>query len=438
MAESMLMQNKASLWKQGLCWLVLLGPLFFLSYGQVNQFTATRHDVGSLVLGWEHAIPFMPWSIIPYWSIDLLYGISLFICTSKQELTRHGCRLVGASLVACAGFLLFPLQFSWHRPEVQGVSGWLFAQLEQFDLPYNQAPSLHIILTWLLWLRFRSHLSGVWRGIATGWFVLISISVLTTWQHHFVDVVSGFIVGLFLSYLIPIQGRWRWQRYAYPAHRVIRRYASGALLCLLSAVSIPFGEILLWPATALLLMTLAYLGAGESIWQKDSQGRQSLSSCILLLPVMLVSRLTHRYFCRNLTSCDEICHGLSIGVYPSSNVAQEAVLDLTAERGAPCQWTDHAELVSYPLLDLQVPSLGRFHEGVRQLDSLKQRHQTVLIHCALGMSRSALVTAGWLLFRGHAENATQAVEMISQRRACIYLTSRHLDLLEEYLEAIGG
>ena len=99
-----LSQHFPGLWKQGLGWLLLLGPLFFFTYGQVNQFTATRQDVGSVVFSWEKGIPFVPWTIVPYWSIDILYGISLFICTSRQELTRHGYRLAAASLIACTVF----------------------------------------------------------------------------------------------------------------------------------------------------------------------------------------------------------------------------------------------------------------------------------------------------------------------------------------------
>lgn len=96
MADSAIAPGRYRLWIQGLCWL-LLGPLFFLSYGQVNHFTATRADFGSLVFSWEHAIPFIPWTIAPYWSIDLLYGLSLLICTSQRELTRHAWRLLRQS-----------------------------------------------------------------------------------------------------------------------------------------------------------------------------------------------------------------------------------------------------------------------------------------------------------------------------------------------------
>ena len=129
--------------------------LSFLTYGQVNTYTASLPSVPSFAFSWETHIPFLPWTIIPYWSIDLFYGLSLFICTSLREQCIHGLRLAVASLAACAEFLLFPLKFSFPRPQTDGTAGWMFDQLEMFDLPFNQAPSLHIILLWLLWLRFR-------------------------------------------------------------------------------------------------------------------------------------------------------------------------------------------------------------------------------------------------------------------------------------------
>ncbi|WP_204266561.1 phosphatase PAP2 family protein, partial [Escherichia coli] len=76
--------------------------------------------------------------------------------------------------------------------------------------PYNQAPSLHIILLWLLWLRFRAHMPTKWHWLLHSWSLLILISVLTTWQHHFIDVISGFAVGILISYLLPIESQWHW------------------------------------------------------------------------------------------------------------------------------------------------------------------------------------------------------------------------------------
>jgi len=413
-----------------MCWLLLLAPLFFLSYGQVNQFTATREGVESLVFHWESMIPFMPWTIIPYWSIDLLYGISLFICSSKQELTRHGCRLLMASLIACVGFLLFPLKFSFIRPETSGLFGWLFHQLEQFDLPYNQAPSLHIILTWLLWLRFRQHLSGYARwGVGT-WFLLIAFSVLTTWQHHFIDIVSGIIVGILISYAIPMEGKWRWHRPALPALRLAVKYLAGALLFLLAGFLIPYGYILFWSSAALLMVATGYAGLGVTIFQKNSCGHLTLSARIFLLPYLAGAWVSKYYFSRNIAAYNEIFAGVALGSFPYNNIPQSAIFDLTAEfhktKDRQQTW------LSYPLMDLLVPKISDIQYAVSRLNSLHQVHGKVLVCCALGLSRSATVVAAWLQANGHVESPTQAIALIRSLRPQVVFTPAHIQILEKF------
>ncbi len=155
------------LWKPGLVWLLVLGPLFFLSYGFANHQAASAAVVPSIVFDWERHIPLWPWTILPYWSIDIFYGLSLLICTTRLELRRHGLRLLTAQLICVACFLLFPLKFSTPRPHVDGWAGQLFDALAGFDLPYNQAPSLHIVLLLILWDFYRQRLHGAWKVCCT-------------------------------------------------------------------------------------------------------------------------------------------------------------------------------------------------------------------------------------------------------------------------------
>ncbi len=137
----------------------------------------------------------MPWTIIPYWSIDVLYGISLFVCTTRRELDTHAFRLLTAQVIAVTCFILFPLTFTFARPDVDGVSGLLFDSLGKFDKPFNQAPSLHIALLIILWDRFARHVPVWARWVLHGWFALIGLSVLTTYQHHFIDIPTGMLLG---------------------------------------------------------------------------------------------------------------------------------------------------------------------------------------------------------------------------------------------------
>ncbi|RCO07780.1 serine/threonine protein phosphatase, partial [Bacilli bacterium] len=64
--------------KRALIWLICLAPLFYATYGTANWLASQRENVPNITFTWEQAIPFIAWTIFPYWSINLFYGLSLF------------------------------------------------------------------------------------------------------------------------------------------------------------------------------------------------------------------------------------------------------------------------------------------------------------------------------------------------------------------------
>ena len=117
-------------WWRSIAWLLFLGPFFFLSYGAANQWAAELEQVGSIRYDWERAIPFVPWTIVPYWSINLLYGLAFLFCRSARAVDRLAWRLLGVQVVSVACFVLFPLRFGGGQPEVIGVFAPLFDALD--------------------------------------------------------------------------------------------------------------------------------------------------------------------------------------------------------------------------------------------------------------------------------------------------------------------
>ena len=239
--------SKAPFWRRSLAWLLLLGPLFFLSYGYSNQLAAAKAIDHSIVFAWERHIPFLPWTIVPYWSIDLLYGLSFLLCRTRLEVDRHALRLLTAQIISVACFIAFPLHFVFERPQVDGFFGALFDALMDFDKPYNQAPSLHISLLVIIWARFRASVPQAWRITVNVWALLIGLSVLTTYQHHFIDVPTGVLVELFCVWLWPSSGASTLCRPEPPTpqHRKLALYyLFGPLIT--AACVLPIGSFALW------------------------------------------------------------------------------------------------------------------------------------------------------------------------------------------------
>lgn len=415
-------------WGRALLWLIFLGPLFFLSYGYANSVAAARVDVPSIVFDWERAMPFWAWTIVPYWSIDLFYGISLFVCRDRRELDTQALRLLSAQVVAISCFLLFPLHFSFTRPDTGGVFGWLFDVLLGFDKPFNQAPSLHIVLLIVLWVRFARHLGGVWRWMLHVWFALIGVSVLTTYQHHFIDLPTGVLAGWLCVWLWPegAVAPWRHAALARDPQRwkLALIYLAGAGACTYAAMA--FGGIglwLLWPALSLLLVALNYAVLGADGFQKRDDGRLSTAACWLYAPYLLGAWLNSRWWTRHAPQpvwvIDEVWLGRVPGRGERDGYAR--VIDVSAE--LPLRSWRSGDVVR-PMLDLVAPGAGQLRAVANDIEAMRQNGE-VLVCCALGYSRSAAVVAAWLLHSGRAATVDEAIAILRKARPAIVLRDRH-------------
>lgn len=169
--------------------------VFVAAYSLCNHLTALRADVGEGVFEFERAIPFVPWTIVPYLSIIGFFVLAFFVGGGKAALERHVSRLMVNLGISIACYALFPLRFMFERPLPEGVCGAFFELLSFCDLPYNRAPSLHISVLLLLWVRLAPRTPASLRPLLHAWFALIGVSVLTTYQHHLIDIPAGLAVG---------------------------------------------------------------------------------------------------------------------------------------------------------------------------------------------------------------------------------------------------
>lgn len=430
--------REPGLLKPALLWLLLLAPVFFGTYGFATWVTTQREDVGSLVFGWESHMPFWDWSIMPYWSIDLLYGLSLLLPASRQALKRHALRLLTAQLIAVSCFLIWPLRFTFARPELDGVFGWLFDVLAGFDKPFNQAPSLHIALLVVLWSCYQRYLHGRWRVLVHAWFTLIGVSVLTTYQHHFIDLPTGALLGWLCVWLWPLEGsgplhdarlatqRKRWRLAVY--------YLLGAALFAVPAFRFSGAWLwLLWPALALLLVAFNYAVLGAAGFQKRADGRLSPAARWLFAPYLAAAWLNSRLWTREHPQPDQVIDNVWLGRIPSRKELQRApftaMLDLCAELSIDPGGIAYRAL---PVLDLTAPTSLQCREAASAIESLRQ-HGPLLVCCALGYSRSATALAAWLMHSGRASSVDEAIQLIRRARPRVVLGPLQRQALEHSL-----
>ena len=255
--------------------------------------------------------------------------------------------------------------------------------------------------------------------------------MLTTYQHHFIDIPTGLALGWLCVWLWPDEGvdaPWAtWRSTLDPQRwRLATMYGAGAIGC--AAVSAAAGGWtlwLLWPALSLLLVASFYAAIGEAGFQKRAGGRQSLAACWLLAPYLAGAWINSRAWTWRAPRWAPIVDGVWFGRTPTvrelARSTFAAVVDLSPELSLNVGGRPIAVI---PVLDLTTPPTAVLVGVVAAIERLRG-NGPVLVCCALGYSRSACAVAAWLLATHRVASVDAAVLRVREARAEVVLGPRH-------------
>lgn len=421
--------------KERFVWVLFMGALFFILYGAANQYASlTPHP--SIFMEWEHNIPFVPSFIIPYMSSDVMFCIAFLLPQSRLELRILAFRVLFIVTLSVLIFTVFPLQFGFEKPKIDEYQ-WLFGVLSA-DLPYNQLPSLHISFAIVLWMSMRSHLKNVFLKYAVAlWLWLIALSTLLVYQHHFIDLPTGALMGVLAIALIRPNNRLL-EKFTTPRSLKVGLYYLGAAVAFLVVAFAYHSLIALWLFLSMASVAIVYaFGLNHLIAGEDVKA--SLWQWIVFAPYFIGTNLSWRWYKRKLPLMSHVEDRVYFGRHPAYNEYKELrtqginhAINLALEHQINRSTLEQTRM---PFLDLTIPSPEALHRVVMMIEAKKENG--VYIHCALGLSRSVMAISAWMLYRGYTIDEIE--ERMREFRPA-YIKSKYvyvaLGLYQSHLEIL--
>lgn len=225
-----------------------------------------------------------------------------------------------------------------------------------------------------------------------------------------------------------------------PNPRIAGYYAVGTLfMVLVTLQGWPWTAPLLWPALALALVVVAYMGLGPVIYGKTG-GVVPVGSRLLCAPTLLGQYLSLEYYRRKCSTWNEVVPGLLIGRVLTEEEAVAvirsgvtAVLDLTAEFSE----TPALRKLAYRnlrLLDLTAPTSTQLRGAVQFIGEHHSCGGCVYVHCKVGYSRTAVVVGAYLVASGNCNSLDEAVTLLRAARPGIVIRPESMKALRSFCE----
>lgn len=411
--------------RQNILWVIFLGILFFTSYGSVNHLTYSIDKilpVHQYVFSFEKHIPFIPEFIYPYMSVDFFYGLAFFIISKTQYskqvyqkiINSLGIQLLINQIFSLLCFLTFPLRFTFEKPSIHaGSENFLFTHLLQFDLPYNQTPSLHISILVILWVFYQQHIKSSWiKNVLHFWFLLIGLSVLFTYQHHLIDLIMGAFLGVSLVLMFNYDPKHQASFHLNHLTRdtpVYQKYFWGLLLSALIIFVLPMIanltqfkfhipttlHFILWFmwVSIFMIFKIMFYGNHYNLRTNDHSFNWLFLSVgfLYLKGRKTVIRFTNYY--KAPVQITSNLYATNLFAIKKAHLDDNSrVINLAWEAD-----NHQVQTIGFPMVDLVVPTYQQIALITAKIDELIKEGKTVYVHCALGVFRTIFVVGSYLI-----------------------------------------
>ena len=184
---------------------IFISIFFVIFYKGAEFYTYTVDNVPSYFMEWERNIPFLPIFMLPYMTSAPFFLITIFLEKNENSLKLLMKRAIFLTVVSTFIFVIFPMKFYFPKPEVDNqILKSFFYILGKIDSSFNQCPSLHVSFAFLsAEVYCREVKSKFLKSFFGIWGLLLAISVLFVYQHHFIDFVGGTLIFLITCIIFP-------------------------------------------------------------------------------------------------------------------------------------------------------------------------------------------------------------------------------------------
>jgi len=182
----------------------VFGLNFLVYYGARALNQGRVHYDFSLPI--DDVIPFWPWMVVVYVGCYATWVLCFIFLARANKDSFYKCvfaEMLG-KIICFVFFIIIPTAMVRPQIEEGGIFNWMLSMVFSSDEPNNLFPSIHVFITWLLWIEIyhndNSRNYELWiSGVVA---VLVAFSVVLVKQHVFVDIIGGIALAYFAYYMM--------------------------------------------------------------------------------------------------------------------------------------------------------------------------------------------------------------------------------------------